>query len=65
MALPVLMLFSSEDSWRHNMVLMELATLAMYGTLLYYFWPSRFGTTFSCIKPTERAHPYAEFGLQD
>jgi hypothetical protein len=64
-ALPVLMLFSSEDSWRHNMVLMELGTLAMYGSFLYYFWPSRFGTTFSCIKPTERAHPYAEFGLTD
>jgi hypothetical protein len=63
--LPALMLFSSEDSWRHDMLLMELGTLAMYGSFLYFIWPSRFGTTFSCIKPTERAHPYAEFGLSD
>lgn len=62
-ALPVLMVFSSQDWWRHNMVLMEFGTIAMYGGLLYYFWPSRFGAVFSYVKPTERAHPYAEFGL--
>jgi len=59
--MPVLMMLSSEDSWRHDMLWMEMANLATCGTLLYYVWPSRFGTTFSCIKPTERAHPYAEF----
>lgn len=63
--MPAIMLVSNEDSWRHNMLWMEMATLGAYGTLLYFFWPSRFGSTFSCIKPTERAHPYAEFGLSD
>jgi len=64
-AMPAVMALSTEDSWRHDMLMMELANLATYGTLLYFFWPSRFGSTFSCIKPTERAHPYAEFGLSD
>lgn len=63
--LPVLMVLSTEDSWRHDMLWMEIVNLASYGTLLYFFWPSRFGSTFSCIKPTERAHPYAEFGQVD
>jgi hypothetical protein len=62
-SMPALMLLSSEDSWRHDMLVMEMGNVAAYGTLLYFFWPSRFGSTFSCIKPTERAHPYAEFGL--
>mmetsp|Transcript_44601 Transcript_44601/g.77265 ORF Transcript_44601/g.77265 Transcript_44601/m.77265 type:complete len:424 (-) Transcript_44601:138-1409(-) len=64
-AMPVVMLFSGEDSWRHNMLVVEAANLGAFGVLLYFFWPSRFGSTFSCVKPTERAHPYAEFGLQD
>lgn len=64
-ALPALMCLSSEDSWRQDMLTMETVSLGMYGFLLYFFWPSRFGSTFSCIKPTERTHPYGEFGLAD
>jgi len=63
--MPALMVLSTEDSWRHDLLWMELGNVAVYATLLYYFWPSRFGSTFSCIKPTERAHPYAEFGLSN
>lgn len=64
-SMPVIMVMSNEDTWRDNMIYMEWISIGSYGTLLYFFWPSRFGSTFSCIKPTERAHPYAEFGLSD
>lgn len=64
-SMPVIMIMSNEDTWRDNMICMEWISIGSYGTLLYFFWPSRFGSTFSCIKPTERAHPYAEFGLSD
>lgn len=60
--LPVLILFSNEDSWIREAYLMDLASFAMFGVLLHDFWPSRFGALFSCMKPTERLHPYSEFG---
>lgn len=62
---PVIMLFSKEDTWQRDAFRMEVANFAAYGGLLYLFWPSRFGWLFSCIKPTERMHPYAEFGLNE
>lgn len=40
---------------------MDLTTAAAFSILLWDFWPSRFGALFSCIKPTERLHPYSEF----
>jgi len=61
--MPLAMLFSSEDSWRRDAVLLDSATFCMLGALLHDFWPSRFGALFSCLKPTERTHPYLEFGL--
>eukprot|EP00927_Polykrikos_kofoidii_P065760 TRINITY_DN61476_c0_g1_i1.p1 TRINITY_DN61476_c0_g1~~TRINITY_DN61476_c0_g1_i1.p1 ORF type:complete len:428 (+),score=54.34 TRINITY_DN61476_c0_g1_i1:57-1340(+) len=63
--LPAVMLFSGEDSWHRDAVLLDASNYCLYGALLYDLWPSRFGALFSCIKPTERAHPYAEFGLSD
>mmetsp|Transcript_73291 Transcript_73291/g.203275 ORF Transcript_73291/g.203275 Transcript_73291/m.203275 type:complete len:449 (+) Transcript_73291:186-1532(+) len=63
--LPVIMLSSGEDSWHHDALIMEIGNFCLYGTLLYAFWPSRFSSLFSCIKPTERMHPYSEFGLSD
>lgn len=62
--MPVIMLFSGED-WNQSAALMDAASLGMFGVVLFDFWPSRFGTLFSCMKPTERAHPYSEFGLSD
>mmetsp|Transcript_11250 Transcript_11250/g.19959 ORF Transcript_11250/g.19959 Transcript_11250/m.19959 type:complete len:421 (-) Transcript_11250:16-1278(-) len=59
--MPVVMLFSGEDSWHREAVIMDVASVAMFGILLWDFWPTRFGALFSCIKPTERMHPYAEF----
>lgn len=59
--MPFIMIFSSEDSWHREVVIMDLASAAMFGVLLWDFWPSRFGALFSCIKPTERMHPYSEF----
>jgi len=63
MTMPVIMLLSGEDSWHRDALLMDVANFCMFGILLYDFWPSRFGALFSCIKPTERMHPYSEFGL--
>lgn len=63
--MPAIMLFHGEDSWHHDALLMDAANLGLFCALLYDFWPSRFGALFSCIKPTERMHPYAEFGLAD
>lgn len=65
LAIPVVMLSTGEDSWHHDAVVIDVATFALFGTLLHDFWPSRFGTIFNCIKPTERMHPYSEFGLPD
>jgi len=65
MLMPVLVLFSSEDTWHHDSLMMDVGSFCMFGILLYEFWPSRFGALFSCIKPTERLHPYSEFGLSD
>lgn len=62
-SLPLVMMFSSADSWHRDARMLDMANLCFYGTVLYDLWPSRFGTLFSCIKPTERMHPYAEFGL--
>jgi hypothetical protein len=59
--MPVVMLFSSEDY--PHLVLIDMANFVMFFTVLNDFWPSRFGQLFSCVKPTERAHPYSEFGL--
>mmetsp|Transcript_28245 Transcript_28245/g.89796 ORF Transcript_28245/g.89796 Transcript_28245/m.89796 type:complete len:421 (-) Transcript_28245:198-1460(-) len=63
MILPVIMLLSGEDSWHRDAVMMDVANCCMFGALLHDFWPSRFGLLFSCVKPTERMHPYSEFGL--
>merc|ERR1711920_1056893 len=61
--MPVVWFFSGVDSWHFDALVLDVATFALFGVLLYDFWPSRFGTLFSCIKPTERMHPYSEFGL--
>jgi len=61
---PVLMAFVGQDGWDHVAPLADAATMAMLGVLLWDFWPSRFGTLFSCVKATARAHPYCEFGLE-
>jgi len=63
LAMPVMMLLSGQDTWHRDAVIVDLANFSLFGALLYEFWPSRFGTVFSCIKPTERLHPYSEFGL--
>jgi len=63
--LPVIMLFSGEDSWHRDALVLDAGNVCMFCTLLYDFWPSRFGSLFSCTKPTERMHPYSEFGLAD
>jgi len=60
---PAVIALSGEDSWHRDAVVVDLANFALFGALLYEFWPSRFGALFSCIKPTERLHPYSEFGL--
>jgi hypothetical protein len=65
MSVPFVMLFSGQDSWHRDSFLMDVGNFALFGTLLYDLWPSRFGTLFSCIKPTTRMHPYSEFGLSD
>jgi len=65
LVMPVVMLFHGEDSWHHDALLMDTANLALFCVLLYDFWPSRFGALFSCIKPTERMHPYAELRLTE
>eukprot|EP00931_Biecheleriopsis_adriatica_P090733 TRINITY_DN64667_c0_g1_i1.p1 TRINITY_DN64667_c0_g1~~TRINITY_DN64667_c0_g1_i1.p1 ORF type:complete len:437 (-),score=90.40 TRINITY_DN64667_c0_g1_i1:96-1358(-) len=59
--MPFIMMFSGEDSWHREAIIMDLASVAMFSILLWDFWPTRFGALFSCIKPTERMHPYAEF----
>jgi len=64
-SMPAVMLFSNEDSWHHDLLMTEGANFCVFGVLLYFVWPSRFGSTFSCIKATERMHPYSEFGLAD
>jgi len=61
--LPVVMVFSSESGRGGSAAFMDLVTLGMFGIVLHDFWPSRFGALFSCVKPTERAHPYSEFGM--
>eukprot|EP00415_Alexandrium_ostenfeldii_P001749 UN1749 len=63
MSVPAVMVLSGEDSWHRDAVVVDVANISLFGALLYEFWPSRFGTLFSCIKPTERLHPYSEFGL--
>lgn len=63
LVMPAIMLFHGEDSWHHDALIMDAANLAVFCTMLYDFWPTRFGALFSCIKPTEKMHPYAEFGL--
>lgn len=60
---PALMIICGEGSWNSSAVIMDMASLCMFATVLYEFWPTRFGTLFSCIKATERMHPYSEFGL--
>lgn len=62
---PLVVVLSSGDSWHRDAPAMDLASFGVFGALLYDFWPSRFGALFSCIKPTERMHPYSEFGLND
>mmetsp|Transcript_43329 Transcript_43329/g.99852 ORF Transcript_43329/g.99852 Transcript_43329/m.99852 type:complete len:426 (+) Transcript_43329:126-1403(+) len=64
-SLPLVVLFSNEDSWSRNGMLLEIVSLSTIGVLLHHMWPTRFGSLFSCIKPTERMHPYTEFGLGD
>lgn len=61
--MPLILLFSGENSWHHDALALEFLNFSMFGILLHYFWPSRFGSVFSCVKPTERMHPYTEFGL--
>jgi len=63
LTLPVMMFLSGEDSWNSSAIMIDMSSLSMFVMVLYEFWPSRFGTLFSCIKPTERMHPYSEFGL--
>mmetsp|Transcript_98113 Transcript_98113/g.227518 ORF Transcript_98113/g.227518 Transcript_98113/m.227518 type:complete len:421 (-) Transcript_98113:165-1427(-) len=63
MTMPTMMLLSGEDSWHRGSVIVDLANFSLFTALLYEFRPARFGTLFSCIKPTERMHPYSEFGL--
>jgi len=63
--MPVAILLTGEDTWNHTAVVMDVANFLMFGIILHDFWPSRFGTLFSCTKPTERMHPYSEFGLSD
>mmetsp|Transcript_47677 Transcript_47677/g.136626 ORF Transcript_47677/g.136626 Transcript_47677/m.136626 type:complete len:428 (-) Transcript_47677:81-1364(-) len=63
--IPVIVLCAGEDSWNEAALVMDLANFLMFGIVLHDFWPSRFGTLFSCMKPTERMHPYSEFGLSD
>jgi len=65
MIMPFAMFFTWEDAWHHDAIVMDVSNLCLFGALLYDMWPSRFGVLFSCIKPTERLHPYAEFGLSD
>jgi len=64
-AMPLIMMFSSDDSWHHDACALEASNFGLFGVLLYDFWPSRYGALFSCMKPTERMHPYSEFGLTD
>lgn len=61
--LPVVWLFSGVDSWHVDALILDVSSFFLFGVLLYDFWPSRFGALFTCIKPTERMHPYSEFGL--
>jgi hypothetical protein len=63
--LPVVSLFSGEDSWHRDALILDIGNFCMFSAVLYDFWPSRFGSLFSCNKPTERMHPYSEFGLSD
>lgn len=63
LTMPFLLLVGGEDAIMGSASLIDMGTLSMFGTVLYEFWPSRFGALFNCIKPTERMHPYAEFGL--
>jgi len=58
----VVFFFAGEDTWRRDAAFMELANFFAYCTLLWHVWPSRFGSIFNCVKPSERMHPYAEFG---
>eukprot|EP00928_Gymnodinium_smaydae_P069861 TRINITY_DN5364_c0_g1_i1.p1 TRINITY_DN5364_c0_g1~~TRINITY_DN5364_c0_g1_i1.p1 ORF type:complete len:442 (-),score=75.39 TRINITY_DN5364_c0_g1_i1:181-1506(-) len=60
---PLVMLFASDDSWHRDAMILDLTSIGVYSALLYDMWPSRFGALFSCVKPTERQHPYSEFGL--
>lgn len=62
---PVIALFSSLDTWGNGALVVELTNFVLFGVILHDFWPSRFGTVFSCTKPTERMHPYSEFGFRD
>lgn len=62
-ATPLILALSGEDSWHSAAVMVDVANFLLFGALLYEFWPTRFGAVFSCIKPTERMHPYSEFGL--
>lgn len=61
--MPVIMLFTDADSWHKYAFILDATDFCVFSALLYDFWPSRFGTLFSHIKPTERMHPYSEFGL--
>mmetsp|Transcript_67395 Transcript_67395/g.161641 ORF Transcript_67395/g.161641 Transcript_67395/m.161641 type:complete len:452 (+) Transcript_67395:140-1495(+) len=64
-SLPLSVLFSSDESWPRSSLFLEVVNFALVGVLLHHMWPTRFGSLFSCIKPTERLHPYTEFGLGD
>lgn len=65
LSLPVVMLFSGDDSWHNDAFLLDTGNFAAFSALLYELWPSRFGALFGCVSVTERRHPYAEFGLSD
>mmetsp|Transcript_77475 Transcript_77475/g.169560 ORF Transcript_77475/g.169560 Transcript_77475/m.169560 type:complete len:424 (+) Transcript_77475:214-1485(+) len=63
--IPITVFFTGQNSGNEAATIMDLANFATFSTLLADLWPSRFGTLFSCTKPTERMHPYSEFGLAD
>lgn len=61
--LPVCIIFSGAESSKLAVFTLETANLSIVCLLLYFFWPSRFGTLFSCTRPTDKLHPFSEFGL--
>jgi len=57
------LMFALSTEWRNVVFRVELCNVLAYCVLGYYLWPSRHGQVFTCVQPTQTAHPYNEFGL--